>query len=42
MFEHLVLNNIEENTSTRSEEIEPEADGYSGLCLNGINLETNA
>ena len=33
-FEHLVLNNNEENTSTRSEESEPEADGNSGLRLN--------
>ena len=33
MFEHLVLNNNEENTFTNSEESEPEADGNSGLCL---------
>ena len=31
MFEHQVLNNHEENTSTRSEEKEPEADGNSRL-----------
>ena len=35
MFEHLVLNNNEENTSTSSEESEPEADGNPGLRLNG-------
>ena len=31
MFEHLVLNNNEENMSTSSEESKPEADGNSGL-----------
>ena len=35
MFEHLALKNNEENTSTSSEESEPEADSYSGLRLNG-------
>ena len=35
MFEHLVLNNNEENTFTSSEESEHEADGNSGLCLKG-------
>ena len=34
MFEHFVLNNNEENTSTSSEESEPEADGNPGLRLN--------
>ena len=38
MFEHIVLNNNEENTSTSSEESKPEADGNSGLCLNGTIL----
>ena len=37
IFEHLVLNNNEENTSTSSEEKEPEADSTcnSELRLNG-------
>ena len=35
MFEYLVLNNNEENTSTSSEESESDADGNSGLRLNG-------
>ena len=35
MFEHLVLNNNEENTFTSSEESEPEADVNSGFHLNG-------
>ena len=35
MFEHLILNNYDENTSTSSEEREPEADGNSGLRQNG-------
>ena len=35
MFEHLVLNNNEEKTSTRSDESEPEVDGNSGLRLKG-------
>ena len=35
MFEHLVLENNEENTSRSSEESEPEADGNSGLRLIG-------
>ena len=34
MFEQLVLNNNEDNTSTSSDESEPEADGNSGLRLN--------
>ena len=38
MFEHLVLINTKlriENTSTSSEESQPEADGNQGLRLNG-------
>ena len=35
MFEHLLLNNNEENMSTSSEESEPEADGNPRLRLNG-------
>ena len=31
MFEHQVLNNHKENTSTSSEESKPEADGNSRL-----------
>ena len=35
MFEHLELKINGENTSTSSDESEPEADSYSGLHLNG-------
>ena len=35
MFKHLVLKDNEENTSTSSEESEPEADVNPGLRLTG-------